>query len=167
MSAVEELVYVLDEAFAGKGIEATNESQSLLENLSSVSEALWRATPPNGVRTIESIALHVGSCKVMYDEYAFGPGQLEWGDSRVQPWTEGTAPMGETIAWLRSAHERLRDHVLALDDKALDVARRANWGELKETRWLISVLIQHDAYHAGEINHVRSLLSGDDRWKWG
>jgi hypothetical protein len=34
----------------------------------------------------------------------------------------------------------------------------------RETRWIISVMIQHDLYHAGEINHVRSLLSGDDRW---
>jgi hypothetical protein len=25
-------------------------------------------------------------------------------------------------------------------------------------------MMQHDLYHAGEINHIRSLLSGDDRW---
>ena len=167
MSAVEELVYLLDEAFAGKGIEETNESQSLLVNLSSVGEAMWRTPPPSGTRTIESIALHVGSCKVMYDEYAFGTGDLQWDDPDVQPWPDGQAPMAETIEWLRSAHERLREHVLALDDEVLNMPRRANWGELKETRWLISVLIQHDAYHAGEINHVRSLLSRDDRWKWG
>ena len=24
----------------------------------------------------------------------------------------------------------------------------------------------HDAYHAGEINHLRSLLDGDDRWRF-
>ena len=27
-------------------------------------------------------------------------------------------------------------------------------------------MITHDAYHAGEINHLRSLLSGDDRWRY-
>ena len=35
-----------------------------------------------------------------------------------------------------------------------------------ETRWLLSTLLQHDTYHAGEINHLRSLLSGEDRWMW-
>jgi hypothetical protein len=26
-------------------------------------------------------------------------------------------------------------------------------------------MITHDAYHAGEVNHLRSLLHGDDRWR--
>ena len=27
-------------------------------------------------------------------------------------------------------------------------------------------VIQHDTYHAGEINRMRSLLDGEDRWMW-
>ncbi len=27
-------------------------------------------------------------------------------------------------------------------------------------------MITHDAYHAGEINHLRSQLGGDDRWRY-
>lgn len=42
--------------------------------------------------------------------------------------------------------------------------RRTNWGELKETRWIIGVMIEHDLYHAGEINHIRSLRQRTDRW---
>ena len=41
-----------------------------------------------------------------------------------------------------------------------------NWGELRPTRWIIAAMITHDAYHAGEINHLRSLLDGDDRWRY-
>jgi hypothetical protein len=41
-----------------------------------------------------------------------------------------------------------------------------NWGEERPTRWILAMLITHDAYHAGEINHLRSLLSGDDRWNF-
>jgi len=37
---------------------------------------------------------------------------------------------------------------------------------MKETRWLIAVTIEHDLYHAGEINHLRALKHGDDRWAW-
>jgi hypothetical protein len=41
--------------------------------------------------------------------------------------------------------------------------RLTNWGERQQTRWIIAVMIQHDLYHAGEINHLRSLRQGTDR----
>ena len=28
------------------------------------------------------------------------------------------------------------------------------------------MLLQHDVYHAGEINRIRSLLAREDRWNW-
>jgi hypothetical protein len=31
-----------------------------------------------------------------------------------------------------------------------------------ETRWLISIMIQHDVYHASEINYIRTLRQGND-----
>jgi uncharacterized damage-inducible protein DinB len=167
MTAVGEVVYVLNESFSGTGIAETNESQSLLVNLASVDESMWRSVPGGGARTIESIALHVGSCKVMYDEYAFGQGRLTWGDAEVQPWAEGEAQMDDTLTWLTAIHERLVDHIQQLEDWDLAAPRKANWGEDRETRWLISMLIQHDTYHSGEINHIRSLLRSDDKWKWG
>jgi hypothetical protein len=75
--------------------------------------------------------------------------------------------MQETVDWLKASHARFVDHVRQPSDADLDVPRRANWGELKPTRWLISTILQHDTYHAGEINHIRSLLAEDDRWRWG
>jgi uncharacterized damage-inducible protein DinB len=166
-TAVAELVYLLDEAFAGAGIEESNEAQSLLANLATVGEEQWRAVPNGGVRTVESIALHVGACKVMYDEYAFGPGERRWDDPDLTPWPEGDAPMHEIVDWLRASHARFVDHVRQLSDSDLAIPRRANRGELEPTRWLISTILQHDTYHAGEINHIRSLLAEDDRWRWG
>ena len=41
-----------------------------------------------------------------------------------------------------------------------------NWGEMRPTRWIVAAMIGHDFYHAGEINHVRALFSGEDRWLW-
>jgi len=32
--------------------------------------------------------------------------------------------------------------------------------------FIIAAIIGHDFYHAGEINHLRSLLDTDDRWHW-
>jgi uncharacterized damage-inducible protein DinB len=167
MRALDEVVYLMEEAFRGKGIEETNESQSLMANLASVNDGSWRALPPAGRRTIESIVLHVGSCKVMYDEYAFGQGRRRWDDPALVPWQEGEAPRADAIGWLTQTHADLLDHVLALDDEDLSRLRLASWGEQRETRWLLSTLLQHDVYHAGEINHIRALTASDDTWKWG
>ncbi len=54
--------------------------------------------------------------------------------------------------------------VETLSDADLGVPRKTNWGELAETRWIVSVLIEHDLYHSGEINHIRALRQGNDRW---
>jgi hypothetical protein len=167
VTAIDEIIYLMNESFSGPGISETNESQSLMVNLASVDEALWRTPPPGGTRTIESIALHVGGCKVMYDEYAFGPGRLTWEAAEVQPWAAGDAPMGATLKWLAAAHGKLVGHMRQLKDADLEAPRKANWGEECETRWLISMLMQHDTYHSGEVNHIRSLLRSDDRWRWG
>ncbi len=164
--AVDLALYLIDEAFRGRGIEESNESQALMTNLATVPETAWRAVLPGADRTIEKIVLHVGSCKVMYDDYAFGPGTLFWTDREVEPWPAGTAPMPETIEWLGNVHERLVAHIATLSDDDLAGMRLTNWGERRETRWIVSTMAQHDLYHAGEINHIRSLLSGDDRWQF-
>jgi len=165
---IEALLGLMDEAFDGAGIEASNESQALLTNLATVADDQWRARPAGVTRTIESIALHVGACKVMYDDYAFGPGTLQFGTPAVEPWgPDGPAPIDEVRAWLLSTYAQLRGHVAALpDDTQLDVARRTNWGEHRPTRWIVAAMITHDAYHAGEVNHLRSQLAGDDRWRY-
>lgn len=165
-AAVREVLSLLDEAFAGIGIAESNESQALITNLMTVGEREWRALPQGATRTIESVVLHVGACKVMYDDYAFGSGTLQWGTPPVQPWEEGKAPMADALRWLRDAHQRLVDHVASLSDADLDQPRLTNWGERRATRWILAAMIGHDFYHAGEINHLRSLLGSDDRWRW-
>ncbi|MGH2383812.1 MAG: DinB family protein [Candidatus Limnocylindria bacterium] len=166
-TAVDALLHLLDEAFEGRGIEESNESQALLTNLAAVDEAAWRATVPGATRTIESMVLHVGACKIMYADYAFGPGTRQWGTPEVEgPWEPGTAPMAEAVEWLRVAHRSFKAHVERLSDDDLDQSRMTNWGEVRPTRWIIAAIIGHDFYHAGEINHLRSMLGTDDRWRW-
>jgi uncharacterized damage-inducible protein DinB len=164
--AVEALLYLLDEAFEGRGLEESNESQALLTNLATVDAASWRGKVSGATRTIESMVLHVGACKIMYDDYAFGRGTKQWGTPEVEGWIDTDAPMAEAIDSLREAHRFFREHVAALTDGDLDERRMTNWGELQPTRWIIAALIGHDFYHAGEINHLRSVLGTDDRWRW-
>jgi hypothetical protein len=167
VTAVEELVYLLEDAFASNGNPETGESQSMLGNLATVSEGLWREIPPGGERSIASIVVHVGGCLVMYDEYAFGPGRKTWDDADLVPWSRDEAPMADAIAWMTAAHRRFVDHVAELGDDDLGTPRPANWGELVPTRDLIAAIATHASYHAGEINHIRSLMRGDDAWMWG
>ena len=166
-TGIDALGYLLDQAFRGRGIEESNESQALLTNLATVDDATWRALPPGAARTIESIVVHVASSKLMYEEYAFGPGQLTWEDPLVRPWSEGSAPRAEAVRWLEAMHLRLADHVAGLDDDdELDTPRPTNWGERRPTRWIVAAIITHDAYHAGEINHLRRIVGSDDRWRY-
>jgi hypothetical protein len=163
---IETLLDLMEEAYRGAGIGETDESQALLSNLGTVRDEWWQATPAGATRTIESITLHVASCKVMYDDYAFGHGTLQWGTPDVEP-KEGALPRREVMARLERSHQELVGHVAALgDDDELDRPRATNWGEQRPTRWIIAAMVTHDAYHAGEINHVRSLLDGDDRWRY-
>lgn len=166
-NGIEELCRLMDEAFAGSGADERDESQALLPNLATVPATAWRALPPGAARSIASIAVHVGACKIMYDDYAFGPGTARFATREVEPWPEGEAPQAEVAAWLSAAHDRLVAHVRALaTDAELAAPRLTNWGEPRPTRWIIAAMITHDAYHAGEINHLRSLLGPDDRWQF-
>src|SRR5262245_39126748 len=129
-TAIDEIGYLLEEAFRGRGIEQSNESQALLTNLATVSEADWRALPAGAARSIEAIVIHVGSTKLVYDEYAFGAGKRRWDDPDVKPWPDGEAPMADALAWLEREHDILAAHVAALaDDAELDRLRPTNWGD--------------------------------------
>ncbi len=164
---IDALLFLMEEAFRGAGIEESNESQALLPNLRSVPDDAWHAVPEGLSRSIEAIAIHVGACKVMYDDYAFGTASLRFATPDVEPWIEGRSEMDAVLPWLEEAHGRLAGHVAALSDDAdLEAPRATNWGELRPTRWIIAAMITHDAYHAGEINHLRSLLGPDDRWRF-
>jgi uncharacterized damage-inducible protein DinB len=165
-NGIETILYLLDEAFRGVGIEESDESQAFIPNISTVPSDYWEALPAGAARSIRDIASHIGACKVMYDDYAFGTGTLQFGTPEVEPFADGGSP-SDVIAWIEAAHARLVEHVADLEDDAeLDKSRATNWGEQRPTRWIIAAMITHDAYHAGEINHLRSLLAGDDRWRF-
>ena len=113
---------------------------------------LW--VPPGGRRSICDIVQHVGGCKFLYHDQAFGDGLLAWEDPLIQG-AGALATMPAAIEWLREGHARLRQSVATLDDGELRRLRPHHSGKPKETRWIITMMIQHDTYHAGEINYIR------------
>ena len=169
-AAVEQLLYLMDEAFDGE------DEEDLLGNLRSVTEADWAVVPPAGARSIRHIVGHVGACKYMYGNHAFADARMTWDDPAAELGVSmedlqsralaAEPPMAAVVEWLREGHRQLREHVAALDDAELSKPRGVNWGEMRETRWIIANMIRHDDYHAGEINHIRALMQGNDRWAW-
>jgi len=72
--AVEQLLYLMDEVFEGA------DEEDLLGNLRAVTQAEWSEVPPGCMRSIRQIIGHVGACKYMYDNHAFGNGSMTWED---------------------------------------------------------------------------------------
>ena len=160
-AGIQQLLFLLDEAFEG------NREHALLNNLRSVGDDEWLWLPPGGTRTVYDIVQHVGECKYVYDDHAFGGGTIRWDRPDSVPTIDRETERNDVVDWLRDGQRRLREHIAALgDDAELERPRRANWGEEYETRWLIGVMIAHDLYHGGEINHIRALHQGNDAWAW-
>jgi hypothetical protein len=153
---VTQLLYLLDDAFEGP------DWHSLLTNLGSVTPDDWEWVPPNGGRSICALVQHVGACKYMYQNLAFGDARMTWAELRVQA-SAVMATIPSAVAWVREGHERLRQSVAALeDDDELLTLRPHHSGTPRETRWIIMIMMQHDLYHAGEINHIRALHQQND-----
>jgi len=153
---------LIEDAFTGEGPD------SLLSNLRNLREEDWSAIPPGGGRSIADILEHVGWCKWMYEDYAFGSASLRGDQPPLIP--EGgtrSRPRDELLAWLKQGHSKWLASVRSLpDDSELDRERLTNWGERLPTHTILRIMIGHDYYHAGEINHLRSLLQGTDRWEY-
>jgi hypothetical protein len=144
---------------------------TLFANLKDLREDDWNWVPPGGSRSIRAIVGHIASCKMMYDNHAFGDASMTWMDPRFDEAQSPNSEVGfapeKLVDWLRESDLKLRRSVDALDDdNELAKERRVNWGGTRSTRWINSRLIQHDAFHGGEINHLRAVHQQNDRWEW-
>jgi uncharacterized damage-inducible protein DinB len=160
--SIETLCWLIVDAFEG------DRSQSLLGNLINIGEEDWETHPTGGGRTIGDILEHVGWCKWMYENYTFSTANLRGDQPPLIP-TGGanSRPHAELMTWLKQGHNKWLASVRSLpDDSELERDRLTNWGEWMKTRTIISIMIGHDYYHAGEINHLRALLQSSDRWEY-
>lgn len=159
---IDTLGWLIDDAFTG------DLAQSLMKNLSDIREQDWTAVPPGGGRSIADILEHVGWCKWMYEDYAFGKADLQGDRPPLIPEIGARSrPHEELLTWLKEGHAKWLDSVRGLeDDRELERDRLTNWGEWLKTRTIIRIMIGHDYYHAGEINHLRALLQGNDHWEY-
>jgi len=149
--------------------------QELVQTLNEISkeEAQWRLTPRSRtleiirqwnekgnewvsaqtldpISTIEYKVIHVAQCKLMYDEYAFREGALNWSELESPEWPN-------CITYLEQAQTRLVDSLQNLSDEKLEELVSTNWGDIWPIKQIITTMIHHDAYHFGQICTIRNL----------
>jgi hypothetical protein len=142
---------------------------ALRKNLASVGPAEWDVRPSGwtteefGTRpelSIRDLALHVGGAMYMYAERAFGAATMEWGDIALPE-----RDMDAVLAWMDEGHRALAEGLDSLeDDEDLAVERPAPWRVPMARGQLLSIVINHDLYHSGEINRQRALIRGTTGW---
>jgi uncharacterized damage-inducible protein DinB len=160
---VDQLLSMLDQSFErAPDAGPTDGWHSLMANLESVRDEDWKWLPADGKRTICHLAIHCGFAMRMYADRGFGGATLEMGDA-VFPQTDGTPTKAAVLPWLREANQMLRDGLDGCVDDSLGDVRVTHWGERKTRRWFIVTMIEHNIYHAGEINHIRALAQRDDK----
>ena len=156
---IEELLALMDLAFEGS-------QHSLLQNIRSLSSDNWSRTPPGGSRSVRDLVAHVGMFKFMYANHGFRDGGMDYDDPPATPAQERLSDPEAAEEWLREGHAYLTGCIRELEsDAELDAPRKAHWGAQVPTYFLVTTMLEHDLYHAGEINHARALLQDDDRWR--
>ena len=102
----------------------------------------------------------------MYAGAAMRDREYDYGDDPVTPDQSRLETKAAAIEWLSEAHRYQVSAFSSLeDDSELDEERMTHWGQLLPTREIMSIVLEHDTYHAGEINHIRALLQGNDEWE--
>jgi hypothetical protein len=160
---IEQLLYMMDQAFEGDTAAGRGNWHALLVNLESVRDEDWNWLPADGRRSIFVLARELGECKYVYASHIEGDRSFNWDHEETIPTVDdGTAP-SEVIAYLRRAQDYLRSRVDGLSsDTELWRLQTSPQGWERETRWMIKTMIEHDIYHAGEINHLRALAQRND-----
>lgn len=155
---IEEILRLMEDGFEASQF-------SLIACLRSVDAESWTRLPAGGHRPIRDLVYHVGMFKFMYANHAFGDGSYVYERPPATPPPDRLATRASAISWLREGHEYLTGELSRLgDDAELAVERKAHWGAMVPTEVLVTIMLQHDLFHGGEINHARAVLQDQDRW---
>ena len=156
---IDEILRLMDMAFESS-------QHSLLSNIGTVQDSSWGRPPEGANRSIRDIVGHVGMFKYMYASHGFRDAGMDYDDPPASPAPERLTDPARAIEWLREAHLYLTDCIRELEsDAELEALRKAHWGSLVTTYHLVTTMLEHDLYHAGEINRTRAMLQQDDAWK--
>ncbi len=166
MSRIELLLVQLDEAYErlSRRLEGLTDEEYLWQpvpggwSIRRGEDGRWAADydfpdpVPAPFTSVSWRLLHIADCKIMYHDYAYGTAALSFPDLEA-PRTSAAA-----IERLTEGQQLLRDDLTGLaDDAALDADVGTNWGETWPAWRIFWTMIEHDAWHGGEIGTMRDL----------
>lgn len=148
---VEAVLGALKGAFESKGWHGP----TVLEAIRGVTEAQACRKPGGAHHSIHQLVEHIEYWEAMGLHYVRtgAPGRLE-----RHEWSPPTTTLAASVRRLRSSHKALVAAVARLKDGGLDRNVRTTSAG---SRTLVDVLLgiaAHDAYHAGQIRLIRTLL---------
>jgi uncharacterized damage-inducible protein DinB len=155
-AGVRELIILLEAAYRA------DTEHSILGSLWNVGDTEWAAKPTDDGRSVRDIVRHVATGYHAYYNAGFGKGPSSW-----DHWSAVCAEKADRedlVAWMEEGHNALATVVAGLADSELESPRGTHWGGIIPTRGILLTVIAHAFYHSGEINHLRSVLQGNDRW---
>lgn len=114
-----------------------------------LTEAAAKTQPEGWHQPIYGILKHVGECKAMYLDQAFGP--------PAEPYPVLGESLEELLAYLEAVQRRCIACIEQLDDAALGEPVPTDWhGETAAN--LFWVLAQHDVAHGAQIGVLRDAI---------
>jgi uncharacterized damage-inducible protein DinB len=150
-AAVLQLESLLNRSFDGEN------TQSLLFNLGNLAPDDWDWIPRGGERSIRAIFEHAAIAKHIYVDFLFGGANRRWTDVEAECHSQAGDDADALIAWARAGHAAFMAGMATLRDDDLQETT-TKWHGARDTKAeVIAVMIQHDCYHAGEINHLRAV----------
>ena len=108
---------------------------------------------PSPFTTIAWRLVHLGSCKVMYHEHAFGERRDLWAE------LTGKHTVADAIAMFEDGQGRLIGALQDLDDADITKTVLTNWGEEWPAWRIFSAMAEHDLQHGAEIGCIRDLYA--------
>lgn len=137
---------------------------SLRSALAGVTEAqaAWRPADYRGFPfldgSIAGLVFHVGGDHLFTISQCFGDGALTWERLEAR-WNQAGRALAAARTLLDEGHRPMRAQLTAMSDA--DLAQSTTLGErTMRNHELFALLIEHAAYHAGQIRYVRNLLEG-------
>jgi uncharacterized damage-inducible protein DinB len=111
----------------------------------------------------EDIFEHAAIAKHIYVDYLFGDGKRSWSEVAAECHARAGDDVDALVEWAREGHAKFMAGMATLQDEDLpDITTK--WHGARDTKSeVIAVMIQHDCYHAGEINHLRATHQRRDR----
>ena len=145
--------------------EAEHAFKGFLSAIEGVDEKLSWATAPlhegeylHNNASILGMVQHVAGCKIMYASAGFKNTEVRWRDV-VTRLEEIASDWQKTIEYLHESQIYWLSSWQNLNDEDLTSVAKTNWGETWPIWKIIHTITAHDAYHAGQIALLKTILS--------